>query len=184
MHSVRQTHRRLRLLLVQQMPRGQRRAQPERARRQQHVLDRRIDRCARPARRLRRPLVDTGDDPHRRLVEVVGQVLHRRMLPRVAFRAHAGRRRALGVAWPHHLVERLLMRGLHQASLIFASLSHEEAPALRVATSVRRTGTRLQASRINSSGTGSGLSRRIERVVCMIWNRSSMAASSSWFAPP
>jgi hypothetical protein len=75
------------LLCEGDVPRRQRAAEPERSRGEQHVLDGRVDRGALcPVRGDRRALrtvehlvapVEAGDDPDRRLVEVLCEVLDR-----------------------------------------------------------------------------------------------------------
>ena len=70
-----QSKRCLRFLLELQIQRRQSRAEPERSCRQQHVLNRGIDRRA--GRAGRGTAFEAGDDPHRGLVNVCGQIFRR-----------------------------------------------------------------------------------------------------------
>src|SRR5262249_4858558 len=71
----RQPERGLGLLLVEQMAGGERRAEPERACGEQHVLHGRIDARAGGTVGLLAAVLDAGDDPHRGLVKVLGEIL-------------------------------------------------------------------------------------------------------------
>src|ERR1700704_36543 len=91
-----QAENRVDLLAVAGMPRRQGRAEPERPGRQAHVLHRPIDRRAGGAARVL-AVFEAGDDPHRRLVVMVGQVFDRGVLALVARRVGARRRCAAGI---------------------------------------------------------------------------------------
>src|SRR5262249_15785636 len=92
---------------------------------------RRIDRCAGAAGRRRR-LLEARDDPDRRLVEVIGQVLHGRVLSVVLLTGDARRRVALEIARSDDLVEGALVPDLY-GLLDLPVLDDQEPPALRVA---------------------------------------------------
>src|SRR6516225_3457657 len=83
--ALRDAHRRIDLLLVCNMSCRQRRAEPERTRRQQHILHRRIDRRAGYPCRIG-AVLEARYNPYRRLVVVIGQVFDGRML---SFMPHA-----------------------------------------------------------------------------------------------
>src|ERR1700719_761167 len=71
----RDPHRGFDLLFISDVPRRQGRAEPERTRRQQHILHRRVDRrTGRASRPGDRAILEPGDDPHRRLVVMGCQV--------------------------------------------------------------------------------------------------------------
>jgi len=115
------------------MPRGQSRAQAQRAGRQQHVLHRRVDgRADGMGRRGRRAGLEARHDPHRRLVEMIGEIFHRPVLACEARRVGARRRRAGGVLRAAHLVIGALVIDLDRL-LDFGILDHQEAPALGIA---------------------------------------------------
>jgi hypothetical protein len=113
-------------------------------------------------------------------MDVVGQILGRVKHPREAVRACAGGWLACPVSRADHFVPSTLVIGPDRLlNLRFAD--HEEPPALHIAAE----GANTPASRIfwiNAAGTGSGFCRRIERVVCIISNRteafSDMASSN------
>src|SRR6516164_11614239 len=127
----RDTHRRIDLFLVRDVPGRQRRTEPESPRRQQHVLDCRINRRTRRTVRIR-AILEAGDDPHRRLVVMVRQVLNGSILPLIARSIRSWRRRACRVARPDHFVIGLLIVDLHFL-FDFRILQHQKAPALVVA---------------------------------------------------
>ena len=77
-------------------------------------------------------VLQVGDDPDRRLVEVIGEIGDNRVLAQIALLGDAGRRFAVEVARPDHLVESLLVPALH-GLLDLGILDHQEAPFLRVA---------------------------------------------------
>src|SRR5579885_663547 len=79
---------------------------------------------------------ETGHDPDRRLVIMVGQILIGGARPTIAFRRLAGRRRAVVVARPDHLVERLFVIDL-DCFLFGRVLQHQKAPTLGVAAAGR-----------------------------------------------
>src|SRR6266446_3499145 len=136
------------LLFVQKVSGRQSGAEAEGAGRQQHVLHGGVDGGSGRARGRRRSLhigvriFNAGDDPHGRFVEVVGQILHRRVLPVVLLAADAWRRRALEVSRPDHLVESALVVDLH-GLFDLRVLDDQEPPALGVAP-VGGAGTGLQ----------------------------------------
>src|SRR6516162_4038 len=105
-------HRLVDLLLVSDVPSCQGRAEPERTRRQQHVLDRGIDRRTRRSCRIG-AIFEAGDDPRRRLVVVVRQVLDGSILPLITRGIRSWRRRARRVARPDHFVIGFLVIDLH-----------------------------------------------------------------------
>ena len=136
---------------------------------------RRIDRCA--GRISRIIAFQTGDDPHRRLVVMVGQVLVRRHLPQLLRLIRSGGRRAVAIAGPDDFVEQLFVIALHDflAGMVF---QHQKTPALSVAA----IGSRLAGEQDLADqlvGPGSGFSRRIARIVCMISKMSVVSAVPS-----
>src|SRR5712691_8869575 len=131
MDAGRQAERGLGLLLVEEMARGERGAKPERTRRQQHILHGGIDARAGPAVGRLLAVLEAGHDPNRRLVEMLGEVLHGGALAPIALRIHPRRRRARPVIRPDYFVEGALIPDLDRL-LDGAVLDDEEAPALRV----------------------------------------------------
>ena len=91
MHAARQAKRCVGFLLEEEMPGRERGAEAERACRQHHVLDGGVDGGAGHPVGIG-PVLQAGDDPDRRLVEMVGQIFDRGMLAEVAFLGDAGRR--------------------------------------------------------------------------------------------
>src|SRR5258708_29594932 len=89
----RDAHRSIDFLLVSDVPRRQGRAEPERARRQQHVLHRGVDRRTGRPRRIW-PVLEADDNPHWRFVVMVRQVLNGRILTPVACGIRSPRRSA------------------------------------------------------------------------------------------
>jgi hypothetical protein len=141
MDARRQAKDRVDLIRVAGVPRGQGRAEAERACRQEHVLHRRIDRRAGRAAWVL-AVLEAGDDPHRRLVVMVRQVFDRRVLALVAGGVGARRRRARRVARPDRFVVQTLVVDLHLL-LDLGALDHQEPPALGIAAARRPLG-RLQ----------------------------------------
>src|SRR5438132_6318169 len=76
MHVGRQPECLFGLFLKPQVQCGQRRAEAERPCREQHVLHRGVDRGTGRARR--RGTLEARDDPHRRLMEMLGEVIRSR----------------------------------------------------------------------------------------------------------
>ena len=142
MDSRRQSQDFLNFLGVAQVPAGQRRAQPQRAGRQQHILHRRVDGRAGGTGRRLCPVVLAGDNPHRRLVVVLGQVLHRVVLAAVSARGGTWRRLAAPVARAHHLVKGFLIPDLHP--LLDAAVFDDQEPPALVGAAVGRPLAGLQ----------------------------------------
>src|SRR6516164_11671548 len=129
----RDAHRGVDLFLVIDVPCRQGRAEPESARRQQHVLNGGIDRGPGRASRPRdRAVLEAGDDPHRRLVVMIGQIFDRGVLTLVAGGVRSWRRGAGRIARPDHLVEGLFVVNLN-GLFDLQVLQHQKAPALRIA---------------------------------------------------
>ncbi len=115
---------------VHRVARGERRTQAERSGGEQDVLDRRIQRRA--GRRVRTSaVIDARDDPHRCLVEVLGEMLHALVLARVLRAGHARWWRR-GRVHLRHRFERPRVVLLH-VGLDRGLGDHDEAPRLTVA---------------------------------------------------
>ena len=146
----------------------QRRAETERPGRQQHVLDRRVDR--RTGGAGRRGAAHAGHDPYRRFMDVVGQILGGVEHPPKPLGVGSGGWFAGAISRADHLVPGPLVVGpdrlLDPGTLTTRNRQRCILPP---------EGAQTPASsifRISFAGTGSGFSRCIDRVVAMISNRS------------
>jgi hypothetical protein len=105
----RQAQSRFRFLLELQVQRRQRRAEAERSRREEHVLNRRVD--GRTGCAGRCPAFKARDDPNGSLMDVVGQMFRRIEQPQKSLAAGARGRFTSPVPWGDLLVPRTLVQG-------------------------------------------------------------------------
>ena len=136
MRVRRQAEDRLDLLFEIEVQRRQGRAEADRARCEQHVLHRRIDRRTGPSGRGRGSF-EARHDPYRRLVDMIGEVLCGAKHARKTLCAHSRGRRAGAIARRGLLVPGPLVID-RSRFLDFRVADHEEAPALHVAAARRR----------------------------------------------
>src|ERR1700730_3882615 len=122
------------------MARRERGTETERARSEQHVLHGRINTGPGPAVGRLCAMLNASNDPNRRLVEMLGEILHggglapislRIPCPAISLGIHSRGRRARSVMRPDHLVEGALIPDLH-CLLYGPVLDDEEAPLLRI----------------------------------------------------
>jgi len=167
MHAGRQSKRGLRFLLELQIKRRQCRAQTERSCCKQHVLHRRVD--GRAGRAGRGASFQARDNPDGSLMDVCGQIFCYVEQPPGSCQGRVHQ----PDTWCNLLVPCPLIVGptvcLITASLITRKRQRCMFPPFGAQTPASRI------FRISSFGTGSGFSRRIDRVVRMISNRSAVS---------
>src|SRR5215469_14598162 len=122
------------------MERRKRRAEAERARREQHVLNRWIDRRAGPAHRCL--TFKAWNDPYRSLVDVRGQIFRRGQQPQELLPAHARSWFTGPIPWSDPLIPGPLVVGPH--SLLDLRITDYQKPPLLHISAAWRTNTRLQ----------------------------------------
>ena len=178
MDAGRQPERGLRFFLELQVQRRQSRAEAERSRRQQHVLNGWIDR--RPGSAGRCSAFEAGNDPHRGLVDVVGEIFAAASIlsnrSRLVPGAGSPDRYRGATCSSHARLYKAPTVSLTFGSRITRKRQRCIFPPLGAQTPASRI------FRISSFGTGSGFSRRIDRVVLMISNRSVAPGISSAMA--
>src|SRR3984893_15732798 len=113
------------------MARRERGTETERARSEQHVLHGRTNTGPGPAVGRLCAMLNASNDPNRRLVEMLGEILHGGGLPPISLGIHFRGRRARWVMGPDPLAEGPLIPALH-CLLYGPVLDDEEAPLLRI----------------------------------------------------